>query len=135
MKTIHVYKNWLATFFILLSLAVLIGAFGAHGLESKISDKYLAIYKTGNFYHFVHSIGAIIGIIILVVFDSSRVKTIAWLFFVGIVLFSGSLYIIGIHEMLNSPLLKKFGAITPIGGILFVLAWLGIATELIRQKQ
>ena len=106
-------------------LAVALGAFGAHGLEGKIPNKYLETWKTGVTYQMFHATGLfIIAFIADKIPESSLVSWAGWLMFFGIVLFSGSLYVLSITQI------KVFGAITPLGGIAFLTAWvlLGIIT-------
>lgn len=100
-------------------LSVIFGAFGAHGLQGKISDKLLDAYKTGVLYHLVHAIG---GLIILAISDTPHLsigdgKLIAKIMLVGIFLFSGSLYALAISGI------KILGAITPIGGVILIVSW------------
>ncbi len=110
--------------FLLLStisafLAVAFGAFGAHGLKAILSPDMLAIYKTAVNYQMWHALG--LGIIALLthINSSSRLLRYAgWLMLAGIVLFSGSLYILSLSG------LKWLGMITPLGGVCFLAAWL-----------
>lgn len=100
-------------------LAVALGAFGAHGLADKLSPKYLEIWKTGVTYQMFHGTGILIlGLLLGRVPVSSLFTWSGWLMLAGIVLFSGSLYILSVTQI------NKFGAITPFGGILFLAAWI-----------
>ena len=126
-------RFYLGIFLFVLALAVVLGAFGAHVLEDKISPKYAEIYKTASFYHFIHAIGAIISILIIRDLSPAQIGIIAKLFLGGIILFSGSLYILSIHEIFNAPGLRKLGAITPIGGLLFIVAWSYVAVTVLRS--
>lgn len=126
-------RFYLGIFLFVLALAVVLGAFGAHILEDKISPKYAEIYKTASFYHFIHAIGAIISILIIRDLSPAQIGIIAKLFLGGIILFSGSLYILSIHEIFNAPGLRKLGAITPIGGLLFIAAWSYVAMTVLRS--
>ena len=93
------------------------GAFGAHGLEGKLSDKYIKKKKKAVNYQMYHGLGLImIGIISGT--TSINVNWAGWLLFFGIVLFSGSLYILALTQI------RILGAITPIGGVLFIVGWL-----------
>lgn len=99
-------------------LGVAFGAFGAHGLKTMISPELLAVYQTGVTYQMWHAFG-LIAIALMQKHDAQS-KLLKWagaLMFLGIVLFSGSLYLLAI---LNLPAL---GAITPIGGVSFLIAW------------
>ncbi|MBM9576743.1 DUF423 domain-containing protein [Leptospira sp. 201903070] len=109
-------------------LGVALGAFGAHALESTISPRMLEIYENGNRYH------QILGILPLILAITGYVNKsrLAWissiLFLTGIVLFSGSLYILALTEI------RILGAITPIGGICFLLAWTFLGWSAISKK-
>lgn len=99
-------------------LAVAFGAFGAHGLKTMISPELLITYKTGVEYQMWHAFG-LIGISLMQQHDSQSLllKWAGALMFLGILLFSGSLYVLAI---LNFP---EIGKITPIGGVSFLIAW------------
>ena len=116
-------ETFAGAFMFSLAIAVVLGAFGAHVLEAQISAMYIDIYETASFYHFVHSIGGLIVIKYLKSKAPNKIKTISIIFLLGILLFSGSLYILSIHEIFSAPSLRKLGAITPIGGLLFIIAW------------
>ena len=126
-------RFYLGIFLFTLALAVILGAFGAHILEDKISPKYTEIYKTATFYHFIHAIGAILSILIIRDLSPERIGMIAKLFLGGIILFSGSLYILSIHEIFDAPGLRKLGAITPIGGLLFIAAWVYVGITVLKS--
>jgi len=112
--------------FILLALAVLLGAFGAHGLKALVGPDQITTYNTGIRYHFYHAI----GIIILQFIPSglryvNRVKWAARFFLIGIILFSGSLYFLATADAFGMSALKKIaGPITPLGGLFFVGGWI-----------
>lgn len=99
--------------------AVAMGAFGAHGLKQLLTPEMLAVYKTAVNYQMWHALG--LGLIAVCrhwLADSKLLLWSGWLMFVGILLFSGSLYLL---TLLN---LKWLGMITPLGGVAFILAWL-----------
>lgn len=103
-------------------LAVALGAFGAHALKSRLSTDMLEIYHTGVQYHIFHSLGLIlIGIIAQWLSQSPLVNWSGGLILAGIIIFSGSLYVLSITGI------KIFGAITPIGGIAFLVGWILLA--------
>ena len=106
---------------IFLTLAVIIGAFGAHGLKPHLNVESLARYKTGVEYHFYHALGLLLVGILSVYMPGAHLKWTAIFLSVGIVLFSGSLYILAITGI------KWLGAITPIGGLCFILGWIFLA--------
>jgi uncharacterized membrane protein YgdD (TMEM256/DUF423 family) len=103
---------------ILLALAVILGAFGAHGLKSFVSAEMLQTWKTGVDYHFYHSLGLLFIGLIGLNFPSKYLKWSAILLVTGIVLFSGSLYLLTITGI------KIFGAVTPFGGLSFIAGWI-----------
>jgi|SRR5699024_4909204 len=99
-------------------LAVALGAFGAHGLEGKISDKYLANWQTAVQYQMFHATGLILlGVIGRNIAPSSLLSTSGWLMLIGIILFSGSLFILSVTGI------SKLGMITPLGGVAFLTSW------------
>ncbi len=116
--------NKLTRLFVILGsinagLAVIIGAFGAHLLKDQLSDQLMTIFHTGNQYHFFHALG--LFAVAFVASHLSNSKLVKWsglLMFIGIIIFSGSLY------MLSITGIRWLGAITPIGGIAFIGAWL-----------
>lgn len=99
-------------------LAVALGAFGAHGLEGKIPDKYLNIWKTGVTYQMFHA-GGLLAVALLIGKTSiiTSLSWSGWLFVIGIVLFSGSLYVLSLTQI------GVLGAITPLGGVAFLAGW------------
>ncbi|KJK08868.1 MULTISPECIES: DUF423 domain-containing protein [Pseudomonas] len=106
----------LAAFFGFTGVAL--GAFAAHGLKGRLSSEYLAIFHTGVTYQLVHAL-ALLGVAVLATQLPGRL--IGWaggLFAVGIVLFSGSLYLLTLSGV------GKLGMITPIGGLAFLGGWL-----------
>lgn len=113
---------------ILGAMAVLIGAFGAHGLaQTAITAKALKSFHTGVEYQFYHVIALLFVGIWYQHKPSERLKIVAWLFIAGILLFSGSLYAYVLTGI------RQFAMITPIGGITFVIAWLLLATSSLRD--
>jgi len=108
---------------IAMALAVVLGAFGAHGLKSKLTQEMLDIFETGVQYHFYHAVGLlIIGIVANYIPESSMLKWSGWLMLSGLLIFSGSLYVLSISG------LRWLGAITPIGGLCFIASWILLAT-------
>ncbi|MGG5255245.1 DUF423 domain-containing protein [Neobacillus sp. SM06] len=99
-------------------LAVAFGAFGAHGLANKLEPKYLEIWKTGVTYQMFHATGILVaGILLGKVASSSLFTWSGWLMVIGIILFSGSLYLLSLTKV------GILGAITPLGGVSFLAAW------------
>ena len=105
-------------------LAVVFGAFGAHGLKHRLSADMLAVYHTGVQYQFYHTL-ALFGVALLMLQlpQSVALRWSAALFTAGIVVFSGSLYVLAISGV------RWLGAVTPLGGVAFLAGWvlLGVA--------
>ena len=102
-------------------LSVILGAFAAHGLKKKISPEMLSVFKTGVDYQFYHSFAlALVGLSqVAQNIEQSMFLTWAFICFgIGIIFFSGSLYLLALTKM------KVFGPITPLGGLFFILGWL-----------
>lgn len=114
-----------------MAIAVATGAFGAHGLRSKLDGYSMSVYEKAVFYHFVHALG-ILCIAILArtsAITSSDANRTAGLLLLGILVFSGSLYALSVTGI------RILGAITPIGGIAFIAGWLLLAYETIRVQR
>jgi len=116
------------------SLSALIGigmgAFGAHGLKAILTPEMMAVYQTGVTYQMWHSFGLItIALIRHQNLASKLLNWAGWLMFIGIILFSGSLYLLAFTQSL------RFGMITPIGGVSFLLAWLLICIYSTQKQQ
>ncbi|WP_146552940.1 DUF423 domain-containing protein [Rummeliibacillus sp. SL167] len=102
-------------------LSVAFGAFGAHALKNVLTEHYAAVWETAVHYQMFHAIGLIvIGILMSksLLGPTSMLSRAGILMFIGVILFSGSLYVLSITQI------KVLGAITPIGGVLFLVAWL-----------
>jgi uncharacterized membrane protein YgdD (TMEM256/DUF423 family) len=109
------------------ALAVMLGAFGAHALKTRLPAEMLAAYQTGVQYHFYHALGLVlVGLAILQWPDSNLLKWSGGLMFTGIVLFSGSLYGLSLGE------LRWLGPVTPFGGIAFIVAWAAFVTAVFK---
>lgn len=114
-------------------LAVILGAFGAHGLEGKVSEGQLANWKTANQYHFYHTL----ALLFLSTFSRAKSQSILVSFVaftVGILLFSGSLYVLSTRQLLGIENVGILGPITPIGGICFIVGWIGLFNAALRHR-
>lgn len=126
-ETMQSAKLFLSLGSINAGLAVILGAFGAHSLKTRLTAEMLDVYQTGVQYHLYHSLGLfLIGILLLVVPVSSIIKTAGWIMFAGIILFPGSLYLLSIFQ------LRWLGPVTPLGGSAFIIAWLLLFIGIIR---
>lgn len=109
-------------------LAVALGAFGAHTLKNKLSEEMLAVYQTGVHYHVIHALGLLfIGILAQRISESTLVNWAGGLLLLGIVLFSGSLYVLSLSGV------KAFGAVTPFGGVSFLIGWILLAVAALKH--
>ena len=102
-------------------ISIALGAFGAHGLEGKIPERMIANWQTGAHYHIIHAVALLFVGILLDRIGSSLITVGGWLLLIGILLFSGSLYLMALTGV------TKLGAITPMGGISFLAGWACIA--------
>lgn len=113
------------TFLLIGSLAALIGvalgAFGAHGLRGRLSPDMLAVFETGVRYQMYHALALIVIFEIMARLDGWLIRAAGWLFTAGIVLFSGSLYVLALTGA------TTLGAVTPLGGVAFILGWACLA--------
>ncbi|MFH1602364.1 MAG: DUF423 domain-containing protein [Pseudomonadota bacterium] len=109
-------------------LAVALGAFGAHAMNARIAPELMAVYHTGVEYHFYHALGMIlVGLAALHLPESDLLKGAGWAMLAGIILFSGSLYLLSLTGM------RWLGAITPFGGVAFLAAWGLFAIAVIKS--
>lgn len=120
-------KTFLVIGALAMALGVILGAFGAHGLKNKLTPDLLAVYHTGVEYHLYHALGLIlVGVLINQFPQVSGLQLGGWLLLAGILIFSGSLYVLAISGV------RWLGAITPIGGLAFIAGWVWIAWSLAR---
>lgn len=108
----------------MMALSVAIGAFGAHALKEVLDPYSKAVYNTAVEYQFYHSLGLLVVGIVATFIDSKRVNLAGNIMFISMLIFSGSLYIMTVSGI------KWLGAITPIGGTGFIIAWLILASSL-----
>ena len=109
-------------------LSVVMGAFGAHALKGKLSEYSMNIYNKAVLYQMFHSIAIIMVVLLTKLANHHQLYISAWFFAIGIVIFSGSLYLLSITGI------KWLGAITPIGGILLIIGWIVMFYVVISLK-
>lgn len=103
-------------------LGVGLGAFGAHGLKTRVPPEMLTVWETAVLYHLVHALGLLlIGILCHLMPEVALVRNAGWALLAGTLLFSGSLYVLVLTGV------KPLGMITPLGGIAFLAGWLLLA--------
>lgn len=139
--------RWIALGAALAGLAVICGAFAAHRLDTELprqyagqtktvagetvpaARKYIADFKTAAEYQMSHALGLIVVGLLMQRRPGGSLNAAGWCFLLGIILFSGSLYALVLTGV------TKFGAITPIGGLLFIIGWGALAVGMIRRTQ
>lgn len=107
-------------------LAVALGAFGAHGLEGKLSEKSLGIWDKAVNYQMFHTMALLITGLLLAKIQSGGMLWAGWMFFIGIVLFSGSLY------LYSTTGVKTLAMITPFGGVAFLVGWVLLGYGIVK---
>lgn len=111
----------------LMALGIVLGAFAAHGLKDKVSPYHIEVFQKGVFYHLVHALALLVLTLNVAHFNLKRLKLAMWLMVVGILFFSGSLYVLGGMALEKGDgLLKVVGPVTPIGGLCFIAGWLAL---------
>ena len=118
--------SWSVAGAVLLGVAVMVGAFGAHALRERLDAYAIGVYERAVFYHFVHALGLLgIGLASATASAATGAANLAgWLMLIGIVVFSGSLYALALTGI------RKLGAITPLGGLAFIAGWFVFAYAL-----
>jgi uncharacterized membrane protein YgdD (TMEM256/DUF423 family) len=125
-------KNIVITAALLAALTIIVGAFGAHGLKELISEKSLVSFETGVRYQMYHvivmlALGLSTGIL------PKTQKWVFWFFIIGILFFSGSIYLLALNEFLPFDT-KLIAFTTPIGGFLLIIGWLRLSYGVIVNK-
>jgi uncharacterized membrane protein YgdD (TMEM256/DUF423 family) len=121
------FKVFLFIGSISMMLAVMLGAFGSHGLQGKLTEKMLNAWNTGVHYHIIHAIGLlVIAMLLDKLGHQSLVVWAGWFIVAGIVLFSGSLYALSLTGI------SKLGIITPFGGTAFIIGWIMLAVAVLK---
>ena len=118
---------------LLAGLAVILGAFGAHGLKQLVAQETVASYQTGVQYQMYHALALILIGILYDRIPDSLLNYAGYLFLAGIVLFSGSLYLIASLKAMNKVISPGIGIITPIGGLLFIAGWLLLLIGIVKK--
>lgn len=114
-----------------MALAVGMGAFGAHGLRDRLDAYSMSVYEKAVSYHFVHALGILLVALLartMAITPAAQTR-VAWLLLIGIIIFSGSLYALAVTGV------RILGAITPIGGLAFIIGWLVLAYEAFRVQK
>ena len=118
----------LVTACLLMAAGVACGAFGAHALRSRLTPDLLVIYETGVRYHLVHGMAAVLCVVLARGTGGRRAEAAGWLFAVGTVVFSGSLYVLALTGQ------RWLGAVTPVGGVCWIVGWLLLAVSAFPRR-
>lgn len=127
------YKTILSIGIILSGLAVALGAFGAHGLKKLVSAETVATYQTGVQYQMYHALALILLALVSAKAAHSLFSYSAVLFVAGILLFSGSLYLIVAFQAIGKTFPTALGLITPLGGLCFIAGWILFLTGVLKN--
>jgi uncharacterized membrane protein YgdD (TMEM256/DUF423 family) len=106
---------------VLGAVGVALGAFGAHGLRGRLSPDMLGVFETGVRYHIYHALALVAVAALMPRFDGRAIVIAGWSFVAGIVLFCGSLYALALSGV------TSLGAVTPLGGVAFLIGWICLA--------
>lgn len=117
---------WFAVGSALGALGVMLGAFGAHGLRSRLTPEMLAIFETAVRYHLFHALALLATAWAISRWPNAWTHAAGWLFLAGVVVFSGSLYVLSMAGV------RWLGAVTPIGGAALIAGWLALAWGVLR---
>lgn len=130
------HKNYLIAAAFFGGTSVALGAFGAHGLESITKDeKIVHVFQTGVQYQMYHALALLAVGILWEKFSNRRMTWSANCFIIGIVLFSGSLYLLTLLKMQESNAAKFVGPITPLGGVFLITGWLFLLLAVLKKRK
>ncbi len=119
-------RTFLALGAISAAISVAAGAFGAHALKARLSPDLLAVFETGARYEMYHAVGLALAAWAAARFPGAAAAWAGWLFVLGTVLFSGSLYALALSGV------RALGAVTPFGGVAFIAGWIALAVAALR---
>ena len=118
------YKNFLQWAAVLGALAVALGAFGAHSLKQYVPVETISTFETGVRYQFYHVFALLLAGVLWERFPGKWMRYAGYCFLIGILLFSGSLYLLTFLKATNTIGLTGLGIITPFGGVFFIVVWI-----------
>jgi len=126
-------KKILITASVFGALAVIAGAFAAHGLQGKLKPQEMEVWRTAVQYQFYH-VFALVALSTLSRYQTRLVNDAFYLFSFGIIFFSGSLYLLAIREFMEWSWVDVIGPLTPLGGVLFIGGWITTAVAASKNK-
>ena len=115
------------------ALAVILGAFGAHGLKGRLSADALLSFETGVRYQFIHVLAMLAAVWLYDRTGVSLPLAAGWLFAAGILLFSGSIYLLATRSLLGIESWRWLGPVTPLGGLCFIAGWVVLLVAVARK--
>jgi uncharacterized membrane protein YgdD (TMEM256/DUF423 family) len=125
------HRRFLIIASVLGALSVALGAFGAHALKRIVPPESVITFETGVRYQFYHTFALFVVAILFQSFPGKWLTWAGWLFITGIILFSGSLYLLTALKSTNAVGLKGIGFITPFGGLFFIAGWICLLIAII----
>ena len=114
-------NRWMVGAALLGALGVILGAFGAHGLQTRLSTEQLESWDTAVRYHLLHSV-ALLALALFAIESGRSIQLPAWLFSLGILFFSGSIYLLVLTGQ------RWLGPVTPLGGLCLIAGWLSLVS-------
>ena len=109
-------------------LSVALGAFGAHALKARLDEYHLGVFQTGVQYQFFHAFALALTGLLLLRGDHPLLRAAGWAFATGVVIFSGSLYLLALTKV------KTWGAVTPLGGLSFLVGWFLLTVAIAKMR-
>ena len=126
-------KNWIVFASVLGAITVILGAIGAHGLQGKLSDVQLNSFATGVRYQYYHIFAMIVAVVLSKQFNVN-LKVSLWLFAIGTLFFSGSIFLLSTIPVHGIEGVRALGPVTPVGGLILVAGWLSVAVQFLRLR-
>lgn len=128
------HKSFLVWAAVLGALAVILGAFGAHKLKELVPLETVSTFQTGVTYQFYHVFALLATGILFAQLPGSQLEWAGRCFIIGILLFSGSLYLLTVLKMTGNVGLRGIGILTPIGGVFFIAGWICLLSGILKLK-
>ena len=126
-------RNWVIFIAVLGAIAVILGAIGAHTLRNTLSEVQLNSFATGVRYQYYHIFAMLVTVLLSKQFDVN-VKVPLWLFAIGTLFFSGSIFLLSTIHVHGMEDIRAIGPVTPVGGLILVAGWLSLAIQFVRKK-
>jgi uncharacterized membrane protein YgdD (TMEM256/DUF423 family) len=126
-------RNWVIFIAVLGAITVILGAIGAHTLRNALSEVQLNSFATGVRYQYYHIFAMLVTVLLSKQFDVN-LKVPLWLFAIGTLFFSGSIFLLSTIPVHGMEGIRALGPVTPVGGLILVAAWLSLAIQFARKK-